>query len=195
MNVTHHLTSRRLARSTIAILIMVFGFLGAGNLPLYAEGASTPQSNAPYRENTLGKQSDSDVWRAFKQGVPGLTTTKRREDGVAINPEGIWWAQLRQSDGPLIKYGATGLVAVFGILSLFFMLRGRLTIAGGRSNNKIARFSVTHRVVHWGIAVLFLLLAFTGLVLLFGRSWAILVNSCDREGCFRCPGHCFHADT
>ncbi len=159
----------RLVRLTMVVLIMVFGMLVAGNLPVFAQGTGSPQSNAPYRENTLSKQSDSELWRALKQGRPGLATTKRAEDGVAINTDGVWWAQLRQSNGPLIRYGAAGLLAVIGTLSLFFMLRGRLKIEGGRSRNKIARFSVTHRVVHWGIAVLFLLLAFTGLVLLFGR--------------------------
>jgi formate dehydrogenase subunit gamma len=159
----------RLVRLAMVVVIMVFGMLVAGNQPIYAEATGSPQSNAPYRENTLSKQSDSDLWSALKQGRPGLATTKRAEDSVAINTDGVWWAQLRQSNGPLIRYGAAGVLAVIGILSLFFMLRGRLKIEGGRSHNKVARFSVTHRVVHWGIAVLFLLLAFTGLVLLFGR--------------------------
>ena len=175
MYTLHDLMSGQRVKSTMVILIMVFGMLITGNLPAYAEGTGSSQSNAPYRENTLGKQSDSDLWRALKQGVPGLATTKRGEDGVAINTEGIWWAQLRQSDGPLVRYGAIALVTVIGVLSLFFMLRGRLKIVGGRSNNKIARFSVAHRVVHWGIAVLFFLLAFTGLVLLFGRPLLIPV--------------------
>ncbi len=160
---------QRLIKLTVAVAVIIAGLLLAVDLPVFAQSTITPPSTAPNSENTLGAQSDAEVWRALRQGAPGLVSTKRGEDGVLINTGGTWWAQLRSSDGPLIQYGATGLAGVVGILALFFVLRGRLRITGGRSGTKIARFSLTHRVVHWVIAALFLLLALTGLILLFGR--------------------------
>ena len=158
-----------LIKLILTFAIIFAGVLVAVDLPAYAQGTVTPHSTAPNRENTLGNKSDADIWRALRQGTTGLVATKRAEDGVLINTNGTWWAKLRSHNGPLIQYGTSGLVAVFGILSLFFLLRGRLLIQGGRSGRKLARFSLSHRVVHWVIAALFLLLAITGLILLLGR--------------------------
>ena len=47
-------------------------------------------------------------------------------------------------------------------VALFFLIRGRMRIDGGRSGRMVARFSLAQRVVHWVIASLFLLLGFTG---------------------------------
>ena len=58
---------------------------------------------------------------------------------------------------------------MLGIITAFYFLRGRIEIEGGRSGKLVPRFSVNQRVVHWLAAGVFVLLALTGLVLLYGR--------------------------
>ncbi len=124
-------------------------------------------------ENTLGDQSDSDLWRAIRQGTSGLPSSSAIPDGVLINAKGTWWSELRRPEGPLIRYGSIALGVILTAVMLFFLIRGRLQIDGGRSGTRVARFSLAQRVVHWGIAALFLLLGVTGLILLFGRPFLI----------------------
>lgn len=137
--------------------------------PAQAETAEPIVSTASGLENTLGNQSDSDIWRALRYGLPGRSSTQQVEDAILINAEGVWWSDIRQFDGPLVRYGLYGLAAVASAVLLFFLLRGRMRLEGGRSGRNIERFSLTHRITHWSIAALFLLLAMTGLILIFGR--------------------------
>ncbi len=134
-----------------------------------------PNAAAPITAplGTLGGQSDADVWRAIRQGTSGLPSSSEVVDGVLINADGVWWSELRSPDGPLIKYGGIGIAAIVGAIALFYLIRGRMRIDGGRSGRMVVRFSLAQRVVHWVIAALFLLLGLTGLILLFGRPFLI----------------------
>jgi formate dehydrogenase subunit gamma len=120
-------------------------------------------------ENTLGGASDSDIWRAIRQGGSGLPSASnlRPEDAVLVNAQGTWWSQLHQQQ--LISYSGLVLLGILGALALFFLVRRRIKIAGGRSGQTILRFDLAQRVIHWTMAALFLVMAFSGLILLFGR--------------------------
>jgi formate dehydrogenase subunit gamma len=60
-----------------------------------------------------------------------------------------------------------GLVAL--AIIVFRLVRGKIPIKAGRSDRKIKRFTTFQRYVHWTTAILFVALAITGIVLLFGR--------------------------
>ncbi|MGB5558695.1 MAG: formate dehydrogenase subunit gamma [Paracoccaceae bacterium] len=132
---------------------------------------SFPTQYSP--ENTLGSQSDADIWRALRHGAGGLPSAQSSESAVMINAQGVWWAELRRPDGPLVRYGAYVLAGILVALALYFLLRGRVRIDGGRTGRRLPRFSLAQRVVHWSIAALFVLLAVSGLLLLFGRALLI----------------------
>ncbi|MHA6326340.1 formate dehydrogenase subunit gamma [Roseivivax sp. CAU 1753] len=156
-----------------AILLVTVGMLCAAPGPGQAQGTAAPYPSESGPENTLGDQSDSDIWRAIRQGAGGIPGSSAVVDGVLINAEGVWWSELRRPDGPLIRYGGFGIAAILVAVALFYLIRGRLRIEGGRSGRMVARFSLVQRVVHWVIASLFLLLGVTGLLLLFGRALLI----------------------
>lgn len=124
-------------------------------------------------ENTLGPQSDADIWRAIRQGAPGTIATGAPEDAVMINAEGVWWSLLRTPEGPLVTYGAYVVPGLLAAILVFFLVRGRLRIDGGRAGASVDRFGLVQRVVHWCVAALFLLMALSGLILLFGRPFLI----------------------
>ncbi len=163
----------RLVRVASVFLLATVVMLAANAQQGQAQGTALPLPYEAGPENTLGDQSDSDIWRAIRQGAEGLPSSSEVTNGVLINAEGVWWSELRRPEGPLIWYGAVGLSAILSAVLLFFVIRGRLRIEGGLSGRSIPRFSLAQRVVHWVMAGLFLLLGVTGLLLLFGRPFLI----------------------
>lgn len=159
----------------MTVLILAVGLLATSPQQAHAQGTESPFPSVSGPENTLGDQSDSDTWRAIRHGQTGLPGSSEVSDGVLVNVEGYGWSELRRPDGPLVRYGGGGLAAILGAVVLFFVIRGRMRIDGGRSGRLIPRFSLVQRVAHWVIAALFLLLGLTGLILLFGRPFLIPV--------------------
>jgi formate dehydrogenase subunit gamma len=84
-----------------------------------------------------------------------------------INYWGDQWRLFRSN--LLVPIGGVILLGMLGIITLFFLIRGRIEIEGGRSGVLVPRFSVNQRVVHWLAAGVFILLGLTGLILLYGR--------------------------
>ncbi len=117
--------------------------------------------------NALGDKSDSDFWRQIRRANPGKVTIPDPQAAVLIQSDGQNWRAVRT--GPLKVYGSWVLAAVVIILAIFFAIRGRIKIGAGRSGRVIMRFTLNQRIVHWFIAVLFIFMALTGLIILYGR--------------------------
>jgi formate dehydrogenase subunit gamma len=115
----------------------------------------------------LGNQSDADFWRALRQGDAGSVSAAGPAGGVLIQSEGDNWRAFR--NGPLSTYGVWGLIGIIALLALFFALRGRIRIEHGRSGVTVTRFGFVERFTHWLTATCFVVLALTGLNMLYGR--------------------------
>lgn len=126
-----------------------------------------PAISAPGVSNALGDESQSDIWKKIRRGARGEAVVSGMESGVLIESAGETW-RLRRNE-ILIIYGGWALVAVAGILVLYFLIRGRMRIEEGRSGRVIPRFSLVQRVVHWFVAALFVILGLSGLILTFGK--------------------------
>ena len=112
----------------------------------------------------------ADLWRAVRQRdapAVGMTQARGVESGVFINTEGEWWRRVRMER--VVPYGAAFLGLNLVLIILWYLIRGRIRIDGGRSGRLVVRFDLAQRLAHWFLAALVLLLAFTGLVLLYGR--------------------------
>ena len=116
---------------------------------------------------TLGLKSDADLWRFIRNGNTGSTQMKDELAAVMIQSEGDNWRAFR--NGPLSIYGAYGLVGIIGLLVIFYMVRGRIRIDAGPSEDRIMRFGTIDRFAHWLMAGSFVVLGITGLNLLYGR--------------------------
>ena len=55
------------------------------------------------------------------------------------------------------------------LLALFFVLRGRIKIEHGKAGYTVSRFTGLERFAHWLMAGSFVVLAISGLNMLFGR--------------------------
>ncbi len=115
----------------------------------------------------LGTASDAEIWRAVRQGIQGNVSIPNKQSGVMIQSEGESWRAWR--NGPITTGGAWGVLGTIGLLALFFVFRGRILIDAGASGKSIERFNEIERFAHWLSAVSFILLALTGLNLLYGR--------------------------
>lgn len=120
-----------------------------------------------------GPSSDSDLWRAIRGGDEFGTQTLAAGAGVLVQSEGSTWQRFR--DGPLAEFGLWAIGGMLALLALFLLLRGRIRIEHGRSGLTILRFTTLERFGHWLLAGSFILLAITGLTLLYGRTALIPV--------------------
>lgn len=117
--------------------------------------------------NALGDRADSDFWRAIRQGESGYVSIPNATAGVLIQSEGDNWRAVR--NGPVTVYGAWLMLGIIIVIALFFALRGRIRIDAGPSGTTIERFNMLERTAHWITAVSFVILALTGLNILYGR--------------------------
>ncbi|QGZ33063.1 formate dehydrogenase subunit gamma [Stappia indica] len=127
--------------------------------------ASPVQGQVP--GNTLGTDSDTEMWRAVRQGVAGQVSIPDQNAATLVQSEGELWRSIR--NGPLALYASWAMLAMVVVLSLFFAIRGRIRIEHGRSDQTITRFAAFERFGHWLLASSFIILALTGLNVMYGR--------------------------
>jgi len=111
-------------------------------------------------------------------GRRGTLSSRSLGTPVLVQSEGELWRVVRNT---LVQtYGAYLLGLAAAATLLFWLLRGRIRLKGKPTGRLIERFTLPERVVHWYLAVVFLFLGTTGLILLFGRS--LLVPLFGKEG-------------
>jgi formate dehydrogenase subunit gamma len=128
--------------------------------------AATAGTTAEDQLRQLGGNSDADIWRQIRGGVQA-TPSSSTATGQLIQVLGDDWRVLRRDY--ILKYTGWILLGVLLALALFYVIRGRIRIRDGRSGKTIKRFSMSHRIAHWFLASVFILMAISGLLILLGR--------------------------
>ena len=113
----------------------------------------------------------SDTWSAVRQGEGGVTTSDSEGHAVLIQSAGQLWRSIR--NGPLAGIVPWLLAGVLLAIGIFYLIVGRDELEEPRTGIRLKRFSLFERSLHWTTATLFILLALSGLSMLFGR--AILI--------------------
>ena len=132
-------------------------------------------------ESQIIRPGGTDLWNTIRQdsaGVGATTQVAGLESNVLINVNGDVWRMFRMNE--MIPYTGWLLLGTLGLITLFFLIRGRIRIDGGRSGKLVPRFSSNQRMIHWFTAGLFVLLGLTGLVLLYGK--LVLIPLLGPEG-------------
>jgi len=89
------------------------------------------------------------------------------EGTVLVQRGGNTWRLLR--NGPLAALSGTLILATPLLLFGFYVAHGPARLEHPPSGQRMQRFDLWDRVVHWATAISFLVLAGTGLVILFGK--------------------------
>ncbi|MFO8046697.1 MAG: formate dehydrogenase subunit gamma [Halomonas sp.] len=110
-----------------------------------------------------------DTWRQVRSGEVGPNFRDSRADSTynLINASGESWRQLRNR-----WVSPFGLIAVGGmavVILLFYLIIGRKDLSEPRTGRKLLRWPLVVRSIHWTVASLFIVLALTGLNLLYGK--------------------------
>jgi len=84
-----------------------------------------------------------------------------------IQSEGRRWRAFR--NGPLTRYGGWLFAFAFLVLLAFFLWRGPIKVHGAPTGRLIERFTAVERTTHWTVAISFVLLALSGIVILWGK--------------------------
>ena len=118
-----------------------------------------------------GITSDSALWGLMRHGERVTTQAQGPVSDFVMQDAGMAWQALRAKGGPLQVWGGIGVSAMLLLLGLFMLLRGRVQIEHGLSGHLIRRFAGWERFGHWLVASSFVLLALTGLNLLYGKDF------------------------
>lgn len=156
----------RPARLTCALLAVCFAFALAAAVPLLQRSASA-QTEGRVPGNASGNVSDAEIWRQVRQGVAGSITIPDTKAAVLAQSEGDNWRSWR--NGPIAVVGAVAFWVMFFVVLSFHNIRGPVRLSHGRSGRKILRFSFIERFAHWLTAGSFVVLAITGVNMIYGR--------------------------
>lgn len=118
-----------------------------------------------------GVNSDATIWGEIRHGESFTTQVPGSVTGFLVQDAGMWWEDLRDKGGPLQTWFVWSAGGMLGLLVLFYLLRGRVRIEHGWSGRMIERFKGWERFGHWLLATSFILLALTGINLLFGKDY------------------------
>jgi formate dehydrogenase subunit gamma len=99
--------------------------------------------------------------------ITGRCTLPDQKACTIEQPAGRDWRHFHNVTLRII--GAVAIIGIFVLLVLFYLIRGMVRIEEGRSGRVLLRFNTFERLVHWMTAACFIILAFSGLNITFGR--------------------------
>ena len=120
----------------------------------------------------------SEFWRAVRQGETGYSSIKGTDSNVLIQNTGQNYRNVR--NGPIATYGSWAIGGMIALIAVFFILFGRVKLENGRAGYTVERWGLFDRTLHWFTAISFIVLAITGLSLMYGR--AVLIPYMGKDG-------------
>lgn len=156
----------------MGLLILLFGVI-AGPAAAAESDAQTqaqrqvdqPLNNAPF-------------WREVRRGggdnADQTTQVRGIETNVLIQSKGQMWREIR--NGPITIYGGWLIVIVFVGLGVLYAWKGPIHLHEPLTGRKIVRFTPWERLVHWTVAICFVILGTSGIVMLFGKYFLLPIT-------------------
>src|SRR5712691_2901445 len=131
-------------------------------LAAYPAAAQQPTSVDP----TKSAVSEEQLLQQFKT-IQGRSRIPDTKSYTLEQPAGRDWRHFHE-----VTLRWIGAVAILGTLLLlvgFYLTRGMVRIAAGRTGRTIVRFNAAERFVHWMTASCFVILGLSGLNITFGK--------------------------
>jgi formate dehydrogenase subunit gamma len=178
---------------TLALTATLASAQNAGQAAAPANAAATtaPAEKLPGVESVdILKQNQAErtqtqpgnlapTYRLVADGTKHYSSLPALEAGVLIQGKtqfpgqarattaGEAWRQYR--NGPLTMIGGGILLAALAAVAAMYLTRGQIRLDGPRTGRLIERFTPTERTLHWSMALSFVALASSGIVMLFGK--------------------------
>ncbi len=181
---TQKVTVKSRRRRRVAIITVLGSLLVAMALPLtgyvaseagWLPAAHAQESNKEAEEEAVNPRAE--YWRAVRQGTEGYSAVSGAEAGVLIQNGGENWRSVR--NGPVSFLGGSFIIVVLLVVFAKHIIKGRDKLET-RTGRTVTRWSAFERLMHWYVAISFIILAITGLSLIFGRT--ILIPLLGKEG-------------
>jgi formate dehydrogenase subunit gamma len=134
----------------------------AGKMPQAPQIAPPP----PGSTAVPGWNNPPKAWEPLSEtrqyaSIPGVETNR------LIQSSGREWRVLH--NGPITLYGGWFVVLVLAALIVFYLIKGMVKLHEPRTGRLIERFNAVERASHWTMALSFIFLALTGIVMFFGK--------------------------
>jgi formate dehydrogenase subunit gamma len=129
---------------------------------------ATPAPSFAQQVNPTASAVKEDQLLQQMKIISGRGTIPDTKSYNLEQPAGREWRDFSQVTLPWV--GGILIVGIAVLLAVFYLARGTIRIEGGRSGRTILRFNAIERLVHWTVAVSFVVLAITGLNITFGKS-------------------------
>ncbi|MEO8134410.1 MAG: formate dehydrogenase subunit gamma [Betaproteobacteria bacterium] len=111
--------------------------------------------------------NNQPLWKEIRSGEKQYTSVVGRETNVLIQPQGQTWRAARV---PLATIGGFLVAMTLLAIAVFYVWRGPIRTHGAPTGRMIERFTLIERSVHWAMAITFVTLGITGLILSFGKA-------------------------
>lgn len=107
------------------------------------------------------------LFQELQGNVQGRVSIPDQRAATLIQPGGKDWRDFWRETSPWVGGLVIGGMVV--LLAVFYLVKGRIPIEGGRSGETITRFNGVDRFAHWLTASSFIILAISGLNIAYGR--------------------------
>jgi len=155
-------------RTLAAALLLAAGLFVAapGAAPSALAQAGTPASPAAAQEEMLFRYLQTAPQGRHGE-IVGRVTIPDQKAATLIQPHGRGFQEAWRTTMKWV--GAVSILGMLAVITLFYLVRGRVRIAAGPSGRYIQRFDGLERFAHWLTATSFIVLAITGLNISYGR--------------------------
>jgi len=158
-------------RHFLAVTGLAFAVIYASSVGLTGsvvlDSPAAAQTKGAVPGNFSGNQSDAELWRAIRKGVAGRSDMQDPRAATLVQSEGDSWRAFK--NGPLSQFGGWALAAIIVLLVIFRLTRGQIKVESGLSGQTVERFNAVERATHWLTASSFVVLALSGLNVMYGK--------------------------
>jgi formate dehydrogenase subunit gamma len=135
-------------------------------LPLAGTSVAQQQETQQQRAQSQ-PYNNAPTWRDVRSGKEEYTSIKGRETGVLVQTYGETWRQLK--NGWITPIAGWLIAAVVLVIGAFYKWRGSIKVHGAPTGRLIERFTPFERYTHGVVAISFVILGVSGLIMMVGK--------------------------
>jgi formate dehydrogenase subunit gamma len=155
--------------------LLVFGALALPG-PVQAQDSG---AKAQAQRSAEQPGNNAPVWRDVKSGAKNTTTLPKHQGAVLIQSPlrfpgqsafataGEAWRNFH--NGPLVFYGGWLLIVAAAVILAYYLVKGAMKLKHAPTGRLVERFNSLERISHWSTAISFVIMALSGLTILFGK--------------------------